>query len=123
MLHYNPSPLCMHWCSMYLIYKQLQDEGCDAAIDSNEQVDGSQKHIRCARDSEHKGCWVHKRGDGPPKKKLWCQVRYISFVAASEVVNIWLKCEMKGQRTHRKGAAGQEQGGWSQKHTPAAGNR
>lgn len=51
---------------IYLIYKQLQDEGGNAAVDSNEEVDGGQKYISCAWDSEHKGCWVHKRGYGPP---------------------------------------------------------
>lgn len=51
----------------YLIYKQLQDKGGYAAIDSNEQVDGSQNHISCTGNSEDKGCWVHKWSDGPPK--------------------------------------------------------
>lgn len=53
---------------LYLVYKQLQDEGGDAAVDSNEEVDGGQNDISCARDSEQKGGWVHERGDGPPKK-------------------------------------------------------
>lgn len=53
---------------MYLVYKQLQDEGGDAAVDSNEEVDGSQNHISCTWDGEQKGCWVHERGDGPPTK-------------------------------------------------------
>lgn len=53
---------------LYLINKQLQDEGGNAAVDSNEEIDGGQNNIGCAGDSEQKGCWVHQRGDGPPEK-------------------------------------------------------
>lgn len=56
------------WCRLYLVNKQLQDEGGDAAVDSDEEVDGGQNDVGCAGDSEHKGCWVHQRGDGPPEK-------------------------------------------------------
>lgn len=54
---------------MYLIDEELQDEGGDAAINSNEEVYGSQNHVSCARNSEHKGCWIHQRGDGPSGRK------------------------------------------------------
>lgn len=53
---------------MYLVNKQLQDEGGDAAVDSNEKIDGGQNDVGCAGDFEHKGRWVHQRGDGPPEK-------------------------------------------------------
>ena len=65
---------------MYLINKQLQDEGGDAAVDPDEEVDGGQDHVGRAGDGEHKGCWVHQRGDGPPGKQT--RVAPVRFDAA-----------------------------------------
>lgn len=55
-------------CALYLVNKQLQDEGGDAAVDSDEEVDGGEDYIGCAWDAEQKGRWVHQRGDGPPER-------------------------------------------------------
>jgi len=55
--------------SVYLVNKQLQHEGGDAAVDPDEEVDGGQHHVGRARDGEHEGCWVHQRGDGPSERK------------------------------------------------------
>lgn len=52
----------------YLVNKQLQDKCGNAAVDADEEVDRGQNDISCAGNAEHKGCWVHQRGDGPPKK-------------------------------------------------------
>lgn len=59
----------MHdWCSLYLVYKQLQHKCGDAAVDPDEEVDGGQNNVGRAWNGEHKGCWVHQRGDGPPTR-------------------------------------------------------
>lgn len=52
---------------MYLVYEQLQDERGDASIDTDEEVDGGQKHVGRAGDGEQKGRWVHQRDDRPPE--------------------------------------------------------
>lgn len=51
---------------LHLIYKQLQDEGGDAPVDADKEVDGSQNNISRAWNGENKGCWVHQRSDRPP---------------------------------------------------------
>lgn len=48
------------------IIEQLQDEGRDAAVDADKEVDGREDHIRCAWDAEHERGRVHHRGDCPP---------------------------------------------------------
>lgn len=53
----------------YVIYKQLQNKGGHAAVDADEEVDGGENHVSCARNGEHKGCWVHQRSYRPPKIK------------------------------------------------------
>lgn len=56
------------FCIFYLINKQFQDKGGDAAVDPDEEVDGGQKDVGRAGDGEHKGSWVHQGSDWPPEK-------------------------------------------------------
>lgn len=51
------------FCNVYLINKQFQNKGGDAAVDPDEEVDGGQNDVGCAGDGEHKGSWVHQRSD------------------------------------------------------------
>ena len=50
----------------YIVCKELQYESGHTAIDADEEVHTGEDHIGGAGDLEHKGCWVHERGDGPP---------------------------------------------------------
>lgn len=54
--------------STYITAKQLQDEGGDAPVDPNEDVDTGEDHIGCAGDLEEEWGWVHQGCDGPSVK-------------------------------------------------------
>ena len=51
----------------HVVPKQLHDEGGDAAVDADEDVDAGENHVGRAGNGEEEGGWVHQRGDGPPE--------------------------------------------------------
>lgn len=53
------------WAETHMVSKELHDEGGDAAIDADENVDAGEDHIGGAGDGEEEGGWVHERRDGP----------------------------------------------------------
>lgn len=48
-----------------MVAEQLHDEGGDAAVDANEDVDAGQDHVGRAGDLEEEGGRVHEGRDGP----------------------------------------------------------
>lgn len=52
----------------HVIIKELQNKGCDAAVNTDEEVDACQHHVGCAGHAEEEGGGVHHGGDGPPKE-------------------------------------------------------
>ena len=52
-----------------IVSKQLHDEGRDAAVDADEDVDAGEDDVRRARDGEEEGGGVHERRDWPAAKK------------------------------------------------------
>ena len=51
----------------HVVPKQLHDEGGDAAVDADEDVDAGEDHVGRAGDGEEERRRVHQRGDGPPE--------------------------------------------------------
>lgn len=49
----------------HVVTKQLHDEGGDAAVDANQDVDAGEDHVGRAGDLEEEGGRVHQGGDGP----------------------------------------------------------
>lgn len=49
----------------HIVAKQLHDEGGDAPVDADEDVDAGEDHVGRAGDLEEEGGRVHQRGDGP----------------------------------------------------------
>lgn len=50
----------------HVVSKQLHDEGRDAAVDADEDVDTREDHVSCAGDFEEEGGRIHEGSDGPP---------------------------------------------------------
>lgn len=50
-----------------MVSKKLHDEGGDAAVDADEDVDAGEDDISRAGDGEEEGCRVHEGSDGPAK--------------------------------------------------------
>lgn len=80
-------------CHFYLVNNQLQDEGGNAAVDTDEEVDGGQNDISRAGDGEHKRCWIHQRGDGPPEKSDYQVILLLKTDADGDR---WSKCHDSG---------------------------
>lgn len=53
----------------HVVSEQLHDEGGDAAVDADQDVDAGQDHVGSAGDLKEEGGRVHQRGDGPPGDK------------------------------------------------------
>lgn len=51
----------------HVVPKQLHDEGGDAAVDADEDVDAGQDYVGGAGDLEEEGSGVHQGSDGPPE--------------------------------------------------------
>ena len=51
----------------HVVPKQLHDEGGDATVDADEDVDAGENHVGRAGDGEEEGGRVHERRDGPPE--------------------------------------------------------
>lgn len=49
-----------------MIPEELHDEGGDAAVDPDEDVDAGEDHVGRAGDTEEERRRVHQRRDGPP---------------------------------------------------------
>lgn len=59
----------------YIVSEELQDKGGHTPIDANEEIHTGQHNVGCAGDFEHKGSWIHERGDGPPGKRKGSSIR------------------------------------------------
>lgn len=53
----------------YVVIKELQHKGRDAAVYTDEEVDAGQHHVGRAGHAEDEGGWVHHGGDGPPAER------------------------------------------------------
>ena len=49
----------------YVVSEEFHDEGGDAAVDADEDVDGGQHHVGRAGDLKEEGCRVHQGSDRP----------------------------------------------------------
>lgn len=67
----------------YIVGEELQDKCGHTSIDANEEIHTGQHNICRARDFEHKGGWIHKRGDGPPGERKGSNIRQESFQSKS----------------------------------------
>lgn len=53
----------------HVVSKQLHDEGGDAAVDADEDVDAGEDDVRRAGDLKEEGGRVHQRSDRPAESK------------------------------------------------------
>lgn len=56
---------CISQTGTYIVAEQLQDEGGDATVNADEDVDTGKGHVGRAGDLEEEGGRIHQGGDGP----------------------------------------------------------
>lgn len=63
----------------HVVSEQLHDEGGDAAVDADQDVDAGEDHVRRAGDLKEEGGGVHERRDGPPADETQGWVTYLTL--------------------------------------------
>ncbi len=61
----------------HVVSEQLHDEGGDAAIDADEDVDAGEDDVGRAGDLKEEGGGVHQRSDRPPENKTQRQKTFL----------------------------------------------